>query len=174
MHQLSLVVCSQCGTKVFPTSSGICPSCREQLVEATPEQEAAFLEKKRSEQAALESRRNEHPYVKALRRATEFSGRSQKSEYWTFVLVNWAVVSFLAVAEVLMGGIGIVTVISGLFFAIPTLAVNIRRLHDSDHSGRYLLISCIPIFGIILLFALMLLDSDPRENRYGPNPKIAP
>jgi uncharacterized membrane protein YhaH (DUF805 family) len=54
---------------------------------------------------------------------------------------------------------------------IPGLAVAVRRLHDVGKSGWMLLIGLIPLVGAIWLFVLMVTDSDPGENQYGPNPK---
>ena len=55
---------------------------------------------------------------------------------------------------------------------IPRLAVSIRRLHDVGKSGWMPLINLIPIIDWIWLFVLMIIDSDPGENKYGPNPKV--
>lgn len=57
------------------------------------------------------------------------------------------------------------------FAFIPGLAVGVRRLHDIGKSGWMILISLIPIVGPIWLLVLMVQDSDPFENAYGPNPK---
>ena len=54
---------------------------------------------------------------------------------------------------------------------IPAIAVAVRRLHDTDRSGWWLLIGLIPLIGIIALIVFMVLDSEPGENQYGPNPK---
>ena len=53
---------------------------------------------------------------------------------------------------------------------IPNLAVTIRRLHDQDKSGWWLLISFIPFGGLVLL-VFMFIDGTPGENEYGPSPK---
>jgi uncharacterized membrane protein YhaH (DUF805 family) len=49
----------------------------------------------------------------------------------------------------------------------------LRRLHDTDRSGWWVLIFLIPIIGAIVLIVFTVLDSDPGENQYGPNPKGA-
>ena len=53
---------------------------------------------------------------------------------------------------------------------LPGLSVAIRRLHDTDHSGWWVLIGLIPIIGFIVLLVFYLRQSDPGENRYGPPP----
>ncbi|MBO9711221.1 MAG: DUF805 domain-containing protein, partial [Caulobacter sp.] len=57
-----------------------------------------------------------------------------------------------------------------LALLIPSLAVSIRRLHDSDKSGLWLLLHFAPFGGVVLLI-FMLLDGTPGSNRFGPDPK---
>jgi uncharacterized membrane protein YhaH (DUF805 family) len=116
------------------------------------------------------------------RRYADFSGRSQRKEYWMFYLL---VVIVYVVASVIMGmgapsidpvtgevsgGGALATVgagILGLFLLgsfIPSLAVSIRRMHDQDRSGWWIL---CPIANIIFLF----IDGTPGPNRFGPDPK---
>lgn len=57
----------------------------------------------------------------------------------------------------------------GLF--LPSLALQVRRLHDIGQSGWWLLIALLPIIGIILLIAWWCQEGDPRENVHGPDPK---
>lgn len=57
-----------------------------------------------------------------------------------------------------------------LFTIIPSLAVSVRRLHDSDKSGWWLLLSFVPA-GALVLFIFYLLDGTPGSNRHGPDPK---
>lgn len=66
------------------------------------------------------------------------------------------------------------TTIYILAIILPGLAVSVRRLHDTNRSGWWLLIDLIPFIGSLVLFLFMIQDSQPGENRYGPNPKTAP
>jgi uncharacterized membrane protein YhaH (DUF805 family) len=85
----------------------------------------------------------------------------------------------LALIDVVTGtfnktvGLGLISGIYALAVLIPSLAVGIRRLHDTNRSGWWLLIALIPIVGTIVLLVFMVQDSDPGENLYGPNPKNA-
>jgi uncharacterized membrane protein YhaH (DUF805 family) len=63
--------------------------------------------------------------------------------------------------------------IYGLAVLIPTLAVSVRRLHDIDRSGWWILIGLVPLLGVIVLLVFALLEGTPGDNRYGPNPKGA-
>ncbi|MFG2059642.1 DUF805 domain-containing protein [Micromonospora sp. NPDC048930] len=57
---------------------------------------------------------------------------------------------------------------------LSTLAVTVRRLHDTDRSEWWLLIGLVPIVGAIVLLVFCLLDSTPGTNRFGANPKERP
>ena len=59
------------------------------------------------------------------------------------------------------------------WFAIilPTLSVTIRRLHDVGMSGWWVLIVFIPLGGLVIL-GMMAADSQPHDNKYGPNSKL--
>ncbi len=111
-----------------------------------------------------------HWYLEALTKYLVFSGRARRREYWTFVLVNTTVQILLTLG--LPAEVGSVAALFfGLFVATPSVAVGVRRLHDTDRSGWWFLLSLIPIIGAIWLSVLMLFDSQPGENQYGANPK---
>ncbi len=120
------------------------------------------------------------------RRYADFQGRSRRSEYWMFRLFA---VGALALAAVLMSvlspgfsddsditlvgalvagilGIGIIASM------IPAIALSVRRLHDIDRTGWWLLIAIIPYLGSFALFILSLLDGTAGPNRFGEDPKM--
>jgi uncharacterized membrane protein YhaH (DUF805 family) len=163
-----LSVCSHCGNRVAPTLGNICPSCRRPFVEETPRQEAAFGTRKKTVRPRDVKNEDVNWYVEALRKYAVFDGRSQRKEYWTFTLVNTIVGLMLPFIDGFAGGTGLITIAFGLFMFMPSLAVTIRRLHDTDRSGWWLLVSFVPILGPIVLIALMLEACDPGDNRYGP------
>ena len=112
-----------------------------------------------------------------LKRYADFSGRSRRKEYWMFTL--GIIVAFLALVavgvilsainETLSGTvliIGYVVILLGTL--IPSLAVQVRRFHDQDKPGWFLLIGLIvPFFTLIF----MCLEGTKGPNRYGPDPK---
>ena len=124
-----------------------------------------------------------------LRRYADFSGRSRRKEYWMFNLFILIVYSVLIgifltgfnFAAMNAGGdpqisvIGwIAMILLGIFalgIIIPTLAVIVRRLHDQDKSGWFILIQFIPYVGAIVLLVFMCLDGTKGENRFGSDPK---
>lgn len=104
-----------------------------------------------------------------LGKYADFSGRARRSEYWFWYLtVVIAYVVALIIDQVI--GVPIVTIIVALAVIVPTLAVGVRRLHDTDKSGWFILIGLIPFVGAIVLLVFFVMDSTP-DNQYGPNPK---
>jgi uncharacterized membrane protein YhaH (DUF805 family) len=100
-------------------------------------------------------------------------------EYWYFVLFNIIVSIVLGAIDGLLGtrgsyaGAGLLSGIYGLAILIPSLAVTVRRLHDIDRSGWWILIALVPLIGTIVLLVFALLEGTPGTNRYGLNPKEA-
>ena len=122
-------------------------------------------------------------YIEVLKKYADFSGRARRKEYWMFVLFNMIVFYLLAMVVSFftsfvpgeLGGIIIVTfmIVYSLGMMIPSWAVAVRRLHDTDLSGWYMFISLIPIVGGIMLIVYLATDGSPGDNRYGRNPKEA-
>ena len=115
-------------------------------------------------------------YIKCLKNYVTFSGRAQRAEYWYFVLFNLLVGVALSLVDMLLGtydsgtGNGLLAGIYTLAVFLPGLAVTIRRLHDIDRRGWWVLIIFVPLIGILVLLFFMIKDSGP-DNRFGPNPK---
>ncbi len=112
-------------------------------------------------------------YLEVLRKYAVFAGRAQRKEYWMFVLFNFIIVIVLWSLEAIAGGPGILPNLYNLAVLVPSLAVAVRRLHDIDRTGWWLLIMLIPIVGAIVLLIFLVQDSQEGENEYGPNPKVA-
>ena len=111
-----------------------------------------------------------HWYMEVLRKYAEFGGRARRSEYWWFVLIN-TLASFALLAVDMFVGTGFLYYLYALAVLIPSLAVGVRRLHDTGRSGWWLLIAFIPLIGAIILLVFLFQDSEPGTNQYGPNPK---
>ena len=101
-----------------------------------------------------------------------FEGRATRPEYWWWVLFVVAVAVILQIvgAIVLGADSGAGGVLSGLFYLatfLPGLAVSVRRLHDTDRSGWWLLIAFIPLIGSLVLLYFMVQPGTPGPNRFG-------
>ncbi|WP_022681236.1 DUF805 domain-containing protein [Sphingobium bisphenolivorans] len=126
-----------------------------------------------------------------LRRYARFSGRARPKEYWMFILFLFLCLLILTVVEGMLGlsttrhwlqrgpwwasagysthG-GPLTGIFMLAMLIPYLAVAVRRLHDGDRSGWWLLIAFFPIIGSIVLLIFFIMGGTRGPNRFGPDP----
>ena len=111
-------------------------------------------------------------YLLVLKKYAVFSGRSQRAEYWYFVLFNLIISIILGIiSAVVSDDFSILGLLYSLAVLIPGIAVGVRRLHDIGKSGWMLLIALIPLIGTIWLIVLLATDSNPGDNKYGPNPK---
>ena len=114
-----------------------------------------------------------------LKKYAVFSGRARRKEYWFFVLFNLIISVVLMVIDSATGtydeavGVGILGGIYLFAVLIPSIAVAVRRLHDTDRSAWWILVGIIPLIGIIVLIVFMCLDGNPEENEYGANPKTS-
>lgn len=100
----------------------------------------------------------------------KFDGRASRPAYWWWFLFTILVAVAASIIDAAIGSFGVISGIAGLALLLPGLSVAIRRLHDTDHSGWWVLIGLIPIIGFIVLLVFYLRQSDPGENRYGPPP----
>ena len=110
-------------------------------------------------------------YLEVLKKYTVFSGRARRKEYWMFFLINLIIALVLGFIEGLAGGPGIIGSLYSLAVLIPGIAVSVRRLHDTDRSGWWLLIAFVPLIGFIVLLLFMVQEGQTRENEYGSDPK---
>lgn len=120
-----------------------------------------------------------------FRRYAEFSGRSQRMEYWMFTLL-YVIALFLFGGIMIAGAVAsqdsenpgpvfwigfsllVLFLLGGL---IPSIAVTVRRLHDQNLSGWMYLLSFIPYVGGFVIIVFMCIDGTPGDNRFGPDPK---
>lgn len=112
-------------------------------------------------------------YLEVLKNYAVFSGRARRTEYWMFFLFNFIIAFAIGIVEGILGGPGFIGMLYGLAVLIPGIAVSVRRLHDTGRSGLWLLISFVPLVGLIVLLVFMVQDSVPGQNQYGMNPKAA-
>ncbi len=123
-----------------------------------------------------------------------FSGRASRSEYWWFVFFNAVIGAILGAAAIpfpLTAGIidtinsnpdsiyvmmgqttcGKILYIYSLAVFLPSLAVSVRRLHDTGKGGGWIFINLVPVIGSLWYLILMLIGSQKWVNRFGPMPQ---
>jgi uncharacterized membrane protein YhaH (DUF805 family) len=105
-----------------------------------------------------------------FQRYATFTGRSLRPEYWWFVLFNLIVGLVLAIIDssVIRSDVGVLGAIYNLAVLVPSLAVGVRRLHDTGRTGWWLLIGLVPIIGLIVLIVFFAMKGEEQDNQYGP------
>ena len=120
-----------------------------------------------------------------------FQGRARRREYWMFTLINTVILillqipvqgAVLAMSAQEEGGsaatgfagatlvFAVLLLIYALAVILPSIAVTVRRLHDSGKSGWWYLLNLVP-FGSLVVLVFCVLDSEPGSNKWGRNPK---
>jgi len=117
-----------------------------------------------------------HWYLEVLKKYAVFDGRARRQEYWMFVLISsflpFVVLLLAALLGMQMGtGVSVLLTVYWLAILLPSIAVWVRRLHDTGRSGWWVLASFVPLLGAIALIVFSLQDSETGANQYGPNPK---
>jgi len=105
-----------------------------------------------------------------------FTGRARRSEFWWFALASFlasiaASIIDAVIGSAVVGTTGIVGLLLSLALLIPSIAVAVRRLHDTGKSGWWVLLWLIPIVGWIVLIVFWAQDGHPAPNQHGPSPK---
>jgi uncharacterized membrane protein YhaH (DUF805 family) len=103
-----------------------------------------------------------------------FEGRSSRPAYWWWLLFTVLATLAADIIDAAVFDVMILSAIVGLGLLLPGLAVSIRRLHDTDRSGWWILIGLIPLIGFIVLLVFYLEKGDETENRFGPPPATTP
>jgi len=107
--------------------------------------------------------------LEALTKYAEFTGRSRRQEYWLFLLFS----ILLNLAANIIDGVisaGIVSALVGLALIVPSIAVLVRRLHDTDRTGWWALLILLPVLGTLILLVFCLFKGTDGANRFGQDP----
>lgn len=119
-----------------------------------------------------------------FRRFADFRGRARRKEFWWFAVLAVLLGSVAGTADPLLGPGRAVDVIAGtirvgmaasllsLLLFVPSLAVAVRRLHDTGRSGWWFLIVFVPLIGWLILLMFYFGDGERGPNRFGPDPKV--
>ncbi len=99
-----------------------------------------------------------------------FQGRIPRSKFWLFVLWYGLGLVGAVVLDVLANAEGVVALLVALAALWPSLAVQVKRLHDFDYSGWWLLASVIPLVGLGIFLACGIHKGTAGDNRFGPDP----
>lgn len=154
--------CQFCGTKLAKISTKV-KSVDETKIEKGFSQEE-------SKESSFKGKTNIiSNYFNVIKKYVDFKGRASRKEYWLFYLTNIIIYLCLGLLEGLFGinlenENSIFGSIYQLFIFLPSLAVGVRRMHDTDRSGWFLI---IPIYS----FVVTLIKGNPEVNKYGFPPE---
>ena len=111
-------------------------------------------------------------FKKGIRNYANFSGRARRQEYWYFLLVQTGLMLLAMIVDAVLfdSGVGLFYVLLALGLFIPNLSVTARRLHDTSRSAWWILISLIPLLGLLLI-VFLASDTKPEVNQWGPPAK---
>ncbi|MEV7568467.1 DUF805 domain-containing protein [Streptomyces tanashiensis] len=112
-------------------------------------------------------------YLDVLKKYAVFNGRARRKEFWMFELFNIIISIVLNVVDMSLD-IQLLSLIYTVGIFLPSLAVTVRRLHDTGRSGWWVLIGLVPLVGFIVLIVFAATEGDQHQNEHGPNPKLAP
>ena len=119
-------------------------------------------------------------YLKVLKQYATFGGRARRKEYWMYTLFTIIAYIVAMILDNMLGltfgdlGYGYLYMGYALLVFLPSLAVSVRRLHDRDLSGWWILIGLVPVIGAILLLVWSCMEGTQGDNRFGPDPKAMP
>ncbi len=112
-------------------------------------------------------------YIQVLKQYANFKGRAARTEYWSFFVINLLMGFVMGGLDMVVhtsqffDGGGLLATIYSFGVLIPNLAVAARRLHDTNRSGWWLLIGCIPVLGILVLLYFFFKPSQSGKNQFG-------
>lgn len=112
-------------------------------------------------------------YLAVLKNYAVFSGRARRKEFWMFALCSFIISTAVGIlGNILdMSDFNVPTMIYSFAILVPSLAVGVRRMHDIDKSGAWILVALIPLAGWIWYIVLACKEGNPNPNAYGPSPK---
>ncbi|MGO4388515.1 DUF805 domain-containing protein [Microvirga sp. 2YAF29] len=106
-----------------------------------------------------------------LSKYVDFSSRASRSEYWFYTLFVILVSIVTGIVDnIVLSGMPITNLITSLALLLPCIAVTVRRLHDTDRSGWWILLSFIPLVGAIVLIVWFCTRGTIGQNRFGADP----
>jgi uncharacterized membrane protein YhaH (DUF805 family) len=106
-----------------------------------------------------------------LKKYADFTGRARRKEFWSFWLLTLAAYFAASMVDAVLG-LPILTLAVALGLIVPSLAVAIRRLHDTGRSGWWLLVGFVPFVGAALLIYFYVNEGQKGSNGYGADPKL--
>lgn len=112
-------------------------------------------------------------FILAMKNFRNFSGRARRKEYWMFFLFYMILAMVFSFVDIVLGLPAIFLNIFIIVMLVPTIAICVRRLHDTGRSGWWYLINFVPVIGFIVWLVFTVQAGETQDNRFGPDPKAA-
>ncbi|MGW7773260.1 DUF805 domain-containing protein [Pseudomonas machongensis] len=148
-----MVFCRGCAKEIHQSALS-CPGCGAPQAVTAPAGVAASAQPVTSGNA----------FIEVMKKYAVFKGRARRKEYWMFFLISILISFCIGFVEGLLGAPQVISNLFSLAIVLPSIAVGVRRMHDGDHSGWWLL---VPIANLVFL----IQDGTQGPNRFGPSPK---
>ena len=110
-----------------------------------------------------------------IKKYAKFEGRANRPQYWYFVLTQFLaffILELLCVIPFVNIIAFLALLVLGLGLIVPGIAVSVRRLHDTNKSGWWLLLCFVPFVGSIVILVFMCLEGTKGANKYGDEPVV--
>lgn len=104
-----------------------------------------------------------------LNKYIDVEGRASRSELWWFFLFGMIAMLIGSAIDAILG-LPIFYFLVSLALLAPNITVGVRRMHDRDMSGWWILLGLIPLIGALILLILFVLRGTDGPNRFGPDP----
>ena len=112
-------------------------------------------------------------YIATLKKWNQFDGRTRRQEFWMFVLCNLVIGFVAGIVLNIIPCIGqIASILLSIAMTVASVAVGVRRLHDTGRDWQWILLALIPCVGLVLIY-FFALEGDKGDNKFGPDPKAA-
>ncbi|MFH9015482.1 DUF805 domain-containing protein [Streptomyces sp. NPDC017943] len=112
-------------------------------------------------------------FIEVVKKYAVFSGRARRKEYWMYVLFYAILAIVASIIDAVVFGSQILSLVLALGLLLPSLGVTVRRLHDTNRSGWWILIGLVPLVGGIVMLVFLCIEGEAGSNQYGHNPKFA-
>lgn len=110
-----------------------------------------------------------------FKKSVVWEGRASRAEFWWFELAQALIIIAALIIDQIIGTM-FIYIIAAIALILPSIAVLVRRLHDTDRTGWWYWIQLLPLIGLIVILVFTLTGGDEGDNKYGPNPygSVAP
>jgi uncharacterized membrane protein YhaH (DUF805 family) len=114
-----------------------------------------------------------HYYTDVLKQYGALKGRARREEFWMFYLINFLICSVLYLLTEAIPWIYLLSGLYSLAILLPSASLSVRRLHDLNKSGWWLLVCLAPLVGLVILLMWFCREGTVGKNPFGPDPKAA-